>query len=701
MSVTITDLRTTASEADATTGWTSTTGGTITLFTTDPAPVESTGCLGLIVSNETEGVYFTMGAGVDMSAGMLVYCWALARGAMDTRANGGLAIILGDGTNRIAFHVGGSDVAGFRHSDGPADWQCLTLDTIQLPTQTTVIAGTLAALNLASITQIGVNFRTLAKSVGGVSNCWVDAIRYGNDGLRVTGGTSGDRGTFEQIAAADRDTASGTAYGICRKLAEGVYGLQGPLVFGDTAGTSAHYFSDTNAIVVFEDRGFHRNKYKITVVGNSTGVGSFRLGTSTGSGDTESGINGCQIIAPLGVDAEFIANDADLDELLLHGSSLVGFTLGVTLSADATNGPNHRVTGCTLRNCGEVDPGRVVFRNTLITGTKAFRRTLDSARQDDGGSFTNYTTAANNDTTADVNLTPAAPAINDAFYFGHIARFNEIETLVSTAENATGVFAWEYWNGSTWSALTMASDSHNQFTRVGRRITKFTIPANWTTTTVNSAGPFYYVRCRVTTAGSQAVASRIMLFGPPDKSALLWNANADVEYCSFTQNTDADNDPHGIEHTADAATVTYTGLTFSGNDYDIEYSSGTANDMTVNAADGSDPTTFEATEGTTGDVVINNAVNLTISVEDEAGSPIQNAQVAIYAGATELMNEDTTVAGEATQSYNYLGDVDIVYRVRKTSSGTTRYYPFEGAGTITALGFSATVRLTVDTTAAA
>ena len=47
------------------------------------------------------------------------------------------------------------------------------------------------------------------------------------------------------------------------------------------------------------------------------------------------------------------------------------------------------------------------------------------------------------------------------------------------------------------------------------------------------------------------------------------------------------------------------------------------------------------------------------------------------------------------------GDTAITIRVRKSSSGTTRYYDFEAPGTITASGFSATVRLLVDTTAAA
>jgi len=127
MAVTITDNRTVPSnggnnaQCDSTAGWTATDGPT--LLTAAPDPVEATGCLGMQVSNATQNAYFTMGTAQNWSAGMLVYVWVFSRGEPDTTANGGIAIQLGDGTNRIAFHVAGSDIAAFRHGAGPSGWQ--------------------------------------------------------------------------------------------------------------------------------------------------------------------------------------------------------------------------------------------------------------------------------------------------------------------------------------------------------------------------------------------------------------------------------------------------------------------------------------------------------------------------------------------------------------------------------------------------
>ena len=100
-------------------------------------------------------------------------------------------------------------------------------------------------------------------------------------------------------------------------------------------------------------------------------------------------------------------------------------------------------------------------------------------------------------------------------------------------------------------------------------------------------------------------------------------------------------------------------------------------------------------------VTIQNNVDLTITVLDISGSPIQNAQTAIYqtSDKTQLMNEDTNASGVATESFNFSSNTDIYYRVRKSSTGATRYFNFSGTGTITSAGFSATVTLYEDTTA--
>lgn len=698
MAITITDTRTiptnggNTADGDATAGWTG--SKTVSLFTSAPSPVEATGCLGMVVSNETADAYFTMGASQNWSAGMLIYIWIFSRGEPDTTANGGIQIQIGDGTNRVGFHVGGSDKAGFRHGSGPARWECFVLDTANLPTQNTVLAGSLASLNLAAITQVGIVFKTVVKAVGGVENMFWDVVRYGNNGLIVTGGTSGDPGTFAQIAADDESTANGKAYGICRKLAEGVFGLQGPLTFGDDAGSSAHYFRDTSATIVFEDRGLTRDKYWLKVVGNATGIGEFSLGTKTGTGDAASGVNGCTLIAPTNAPAYLDASDADLDEFNMYGCTIDGFTMGITLSADATNGPNHEFHGNTVRGCGQVATGRVVCRNNLFTGTKHFKTTADAAIADDGGAFTDETADFASAAAADVQIFPATPVANDAFYFGHVAKFNEITVLVSTA-STTGTIVWEYWDGGTWATLTLTSQ-HTDFSRVGKRIFKFTIPGSWATTTVNSQGPFYYVRARYSVAGAQVVASSGSLFGPPHGSALLWNDNNNVSYCDFTQNTDADNNPHAIEHNT-STTANYSNMNFSGNDFDIEYSVGTASDITINATD-SNPSTSEKTEGTTGNVNIVNTVNLTVTVLDKAGSPIQSCQVAIYNSTTgaEYMNEATNASGIATEPYNYTGPTNIRIEVRAIDATATSYKPVTRTGQISAIGFTLTERLEVN-----
>jgi len=60
------------------------------------------------------------------------------------------------------------------------------------------------------------------------------------------------------------------------------------------------------------------------------------------------------------------------------------------------------------------------------------------------------------------------------------------------------------------------------------------------------------------------------------------------------------------------------------------------------------------------------------------------------------MNEDTTAGGIATETYNYAGDTAIEVRVRKASSGATRYTNYSGLGTITATGYSVLVTMVED-----
>lgn len=558
MAITLTDNRTIINEGDAITNWT----GSPILFTSDPDPVEATGCIGYVVSATTIDAFVTV-ASTNLSS-KLVYVWVFPLGAMDTQTLGGVSIHLGDGTNRVAYHLAGSDLAGFRHDSGPVGWQCLVMDTGNLPGTITTRAGVAGSLNFAAITQIGATFKTLVKSKGGVANCFIDVVRTGDPSLNsgamltVTGGTSGDTGKFSEIASADRTVTNQTARGILRQLGAGAYGCQGALKFGDNSGTTATFFADTDVTFIFENRGLGTTRYSLIIVGNATGSTTFRLGTKSGTGDTATGTNGCSLVTPTGVGSSFDASSANLQFLLIYGSTFSGFTNGITLSSNATNGPNHEFLGNTVASSGVFDPGRVVVRNCRFAG----------------------------------------------------------------------------WTGATTSA------------------------------------------------------------------ALLWGANANVKRCTFT----SAGTGHAIKFTA-TGTYTFDGIEFSGYGADATNDASIYNDsgglVTLNVTGAS--TGLTVRNGTGASTVINNAVSLTVTVVDSTGAAIQNARVAIYqtSNNTELLNALTDVSGVASTSFAYVSSTPIYIRIRKTTTGSTRYVNADTSGTITASGFTATFTLLTDTIASA
>lgn len=362
MAVIITDTRVAIDEADATTGWTASSG--VAVFTTAPNPVESTGSLGTQVSNALESSYFTI-TSADLTD-TLVYCWLLPGGVLDdnvgtSSGDAGVQIYLGDGTNDRGYSVGGSNEAAFRHDDGPVLWQCFALDTSNLPTTFTNFVGA-GAPTLTTITRIGNAFRTLAKSVGGVENCFMDILFYGNGGLIITGGGTGTEGKFSEIAARDRSeadhpgqnvaSATGGAYGIIRELGAGSFGLQGPLTFGDAAGTGSIDFDDTGVSVLFENRNFGTNKYGLTVTGNATGTTSVVWTNNIFS-------------CPVGVGAFFTASSANINTLTIDTCTFLNFDQGFTLATTGTT--NHSITGSQFNGCSQIVIGTTTFTNNIIS----------------------------------------------------------------------------------------------------------------------------------------------------------------------------------------------------------------------------------------------------------------------------------------------------------------------------------------------
>ena len=122
-----------------------------------------------------------------------------------------------------------------------------------------------------------------------------------------------------------------------------------------------------------------------------------------------------------------------------------------------------------------------------------------AAVADDGGTQTDETANANSPSTNDMTLTPSVPVVNDAYYFGHNEEFAQLKVWVTTA-GANQTITWEYWNGA-WVALSGVVDGTSSFTTTGDNIVSWTAPSDWADTTVNSQGPYKYVRARVSAIG--------------------------------------------------------------------------------------------------------------------------------------------------------------------------------------------------------
>ena len=149
------------------------------------------------------------------------------------------------------------------------------------------------------------------------------------------------------------------------------------------------------------------------------------------------------------------------------------------------------------------------------------------------GQWTNATTTYTDDTTdaqdagtSDFALQTLATN-NDGFIVGCLEKFTAVVTAVGTAADDTGgaggvTGEWNYWNGSSWSALTtLAVSGTSRFFVSGRNEVLFAAPTDWATATSTEitglpAGSYYAIRYRATDAPdiTAALASTLQVWDP-------------------------------------------------------------------------------------------------------------------------------------------------------------------------------------------
>lgn len=118
-----------------------------------------------------------------------------------------------------------------------------------------------------------------------------------------------------------------------------------------------------------------------------------------------------------------------------------------------------------------------------------------------GGTFADVTTAASNTTSSDVTMLGASGDITN---FGCAVKFDFLRLLFDTNPSG-GTRTWEYWNGSTWSALTITVVAGSADLTGSTHELKWTPPTDWATTTVNSTSAYWVRSVNATLYGTPGV----------------------------------------------------------------------------------------------------------------------------------------------------------------------------------------------------
>ena len=294
--------------------------------------------------------------------------------------------------------------------------------------------------------------------------------------------------------------------------------------------------------------------------------------------------------------------------------------------------------GVLLKGTGNVT---YTFRNITFSGNN----TIFGATQEDASpaGFVDQTVDANDVGADDVEFFPVSPANNDAFYIGEEdAIFDDVRINVGQAGAGTYTVTWQYWNGSSWTALSGVSPSGFAFKSSGVTTLTFTRPTDWQQTAVDGKTAFWIRALR----------------------------------------------DGGTETTRPLGTQ----IEIPG---DVRVDFGGGDTVTINIVEAGDTPLIDNVNGST--VTVNNNVTATITVKDEAGVAIVGAEVSVRKDSdnSEILGGTTNgsgiVAGSVAASE---GAVNV--RVRKGSGGGTDYIPVRSAQTVGAGDFSVTITMIED-----
>lgn len=656
MTVTVTDDFTTLQSCDAV-GNIGPYNGNVKAPTADTGfKVEGSAALAGIIDGTTGLMGYSDGTSraAGFYEGKHFLVWAAQGGAIpNTAANGGWRVI-----GSQTAYPGNQDPADSTEWKvaGPDDGRALAVRfsykhfCLNLARPPDYVIGTVWRVATAVANGIGYVCNTISAE-NETGKFYIDELKEGT-GITVVAGTTGNPGVSAEIATDDDNIGRGTFLDV-----SGAYLIMGRLTLGDD-GTLDSYFRDKNEIWVFNNQPYRASFNHIEFVGG-TGTNEVSFGAEVGTG-----------VAAVGS----------------GGNSFTSANLPFSVTAE-DSGVTANLLGCTLINpIAKVEDFFLSCQQEDNSVSSFVDQTLECA--DDEGTL--YPSGSAND----LPFFPTTEGVNDACYFGYDVPFTEMVVDVTTAGSTDGVVVWEYYNGTSWVSLPELTDSTNGLETAARNTVEWVLPTDWATTTINSLGPYYYVRVRITTVfgtnplGDQAqpkVGGRVKweqanakalscLFLGMDvislrNSAILRKCaisdsvasakEGAVDLGSSDPATDTFRD-NQIQNCAagvllkgtSTGTTTYNfrNITFDGNTNDVRVDFPSTATVVINILEGGDTPTIDNVNGSTVNVVNAKVVKVT-AIDASTLAVIQNVRI--------LLEADTG------------GDLPVAETVTITRSGTT------------------------------
>ncbi len=534
-------------DADAIGNWTAT-GSMVMDALSTVAPVEGSGAIETRVNT---GIGFLM---VDRTTQNLedthIRGWLKLAQGLASVDLGGARLRIGDLTDYGEWNIYGSERQVVVYNG----WMALCVDILR-PFDDT--AGT--PPDITAITDSG--FRINWLNGNGKALDTADRLWFGNL-IYVEGGTTGDRGTFAEIATADESGG----YGLIRPLG-GAYIANSEVAFGEI-GTATSFFEDVNQVLLFEDLPVSGALYKMRHAANSTGTNHVRFGTSSGSGVDKEGTGGIVVKSSGAAPFRVEAIDANMDVADYFGCSLTGppalyddalrnvkveDNSGASFT-DSTRDANYPYSaGASITSSSIANPTNILcaaphgFRNgasVVITGHTSSTPDINGTHIVIVVDSTNFTIPVNvtvGGTSGSVvsgqtvSAMPATEAVDDATYFGHDERFYELNIELIVAKGGTWTGVWEFFNGSTWELLTDLTDGTTNYTVTGLQVVTFSIPDDWAANTIDT-DTRYWIRFRIdsfTSSGTTPLIAQVSVAMAGD--VRLEDAVVEMIGCTLTQ----------------------------------------------------------------------------------------------------------------------------------------------------------------------